>query len=208
MKINTSVLHNLSKEKYLAYIHSLPSFKEEKMQSYATLILTLFAISLFGMFAIAPTLTTIVSLRKTLADNVFLNEQLQTKISAMSKLQQAYSQLSPQLPLLYAAVPKTPESSKLTGKIRAVAVKSGVTLIQLRINSINVATAKKVPSALTPIQLTIAVKGQPSDLKTFADSLSSIDRLITITALNYSTLKTQTGITNQLTLQANAYYRP
>ncbi|CAN5129221.1 hypothetical protein BH09PAT1_BH09PAT1_7950 [soil metagenome] len=207
MKVNAAFLQSLSKEKYLAYIHALPNFKEEKIQSYATLILTLLAICIFGIFAIAPTLSTIFQLRKTLADNTFLSQQLQTKISNMSSLQQEYANLSAQLPIIYAAVPQTPEAGNIAGKIRALASKSNLDLQQLRVTSIEVASNKKIPSALTPIFISLSLQGNPSDFDLFTKDLITLDRVITIDSINFSKFKTQQGFTNQLTLQAHAYYR-
>lgn len=208
MKVNLAVLHGFSKEKYLDYIHSLPNFKEEKVQSYATLILTLFAICIFGIFAIAPTLGTIFQLRKTLTDNKFVDGQLQTKISNMSSLQQSYSQLSGQLPLIYAAVPKTASESDLGGKIRALGASTKVNIKQLSITSVVVTSNKHTASTLTPVPIIISLQGDLDNLKTFTTRLVNLDRIVTITGLNYSTLKTQDGVINQLSIQAQAYYRP
>lgn len=207
MKIDSAILQNFSKEKYLAYIRSFPSFKEEKVQSYATVILTLLAISIFGIFAIAPTLGTIVQLRKTLADDQFLDNELQTKIKNMSRLQEEYLLLSPQLPLIYAAVPKTSDESNLAGKIRALAFNSTVRLQQLSVNSVEIATNKKNVSALTPILLTISVQGELLNLQKFTNGLVNLDRMVTIDAINFSTLKTQNGSLYQMSLEAKSYYR-
>jgi len=208
MKINTNVLHNFSKEKYLAYIHSLPNFKKEKVQSYATVILTLIAICLFGFFAIAPTLSTISQLKKTLKDDQFLAESLQAKITNMSRLQDQYTSLSPQLPILYAAIPKAPDTSLLSGKIRTLAASSHLTVIQLNISGVEVATSKKTASVLTPIGIVGTFQGSQEDFEIFTKKLVNIDRLIILDGVGTSRIKTQEGIIYQLNFRATAYYRP
>jgi len=60
---------------------------------------------------------------------------------------------------------------------------------------------------LTPISITITAQGDPPNLQTFLASLTKLDRLITIDAVNFATIKAQKGIINQLTVQAKAYYR-
>jgi len=208
MKINTNVLHNFPKDKYLAYIHSLPSFKEEKVQSFATVILTLIAICLFGFFAIAPTLGTISQLKKTLNDDKFLADSLQTKITNMSQLQDQYNTLSSQLPTLYAAIPKTPNTSVLSGKIRTLAANSRLTILQLNISGVEVASSKKPISVLTPIGIVATFQGSQEDFETFTKKLVNIDRIITLDGVGTSRIKTQEGIVYQLNIRATAYYRP
>lgn len=208
MKINTNVLHNFPKDKYLAYIRSLPNFREEKFQSYATIILTLIAICLFGIFAIAPTLGTISQLKKTLSDDKFLADSLQTKITNMSQLQDQYNTLSPQLPILYAAIPKTPSTSVLSGKIRTLAANSRLTVLQLNISGVEVASSKKTASVLTPIGIVGTFQGNQDDFEAFTKNLVGIDRMITLDGVGTSRIKTQEGIIYQLNIRATAYYRP
>jgi len=208
MKVNTSVLHNFPKEKYLAYIHSLPNFRQEKFQSYATIILTLITFSFFGFFAIAPTLGTISQLKKTLKDDKFLAESLQIKITNMSKLQDLYTSLSSELPILYAAIPKTSSTSTLSGKIRTLANSSHLTILQLNISGVEIATSKKTTSTLTPIGISGTFQGNPEDFETFSKKLVDIDRLITLDGIGTTTIKTQEGIIHQLSVRATAYYRP
>ncbi len=208
MKINTSILHNFPKEKYLAYIKSLPSFRQEKVQSYATVILTLMAICLFGFFAIAPTLGTISQLKKTLADDKFLADSLQTKITNMSQLEDQYISLSPQLKILDAAIPKAASTSALSGKIRTLAANSRLIVLQLNISDVEIATAKKTASVLTPIGIAATFQGNQEDFETFTKKLVGIDRIITLDGVGTSRQKTQEGIIYQLNIRATAYYRP
>lgn len=208
MKINTSLLHNFSKEKYLAYIKSLPNFRQERVQSYATIILTLSAICLFGLFAIAPTLGTISTLNKTLSDHKFLADSLQTKITSMSTLQSQYLSLAPRLSILYAAIPKTPGTSTIAGKLRALANKSRLTTLQLSVSDIEVATSKKPGNILTPVSIKAVFQGDPKDFESFAKQLVAIDRLITLDEIGLSRQKTQDGYNYQLNLSATAYYKP
>lgn len=208
MKLNSQFLRNLSTKRYLAFIRSFPNFREEKVQTYATLILTLLAFSFFALFAIGPTLSTISELRKTLADNTFLDAQLQTKITSMTQLQQTYTVISPQLPVLMAAIPAAPDTTKLSGQIRALAKENSVTITQLQSQGIEIASSTKAKSVLQPIPLTFSVQGDLPNLESFYNSLLSFDRILTITSMTM--LFSSEGGTPELRLiiQANAYFRP
>lgn len=208
MKISTNFLKSLSKEKYLAYIRSLPNFHEEKIQSYTTVILTFLAICFFGIFAISPTLGTIAELRKTLEDSKFLDLQLQTKITSMTQLQSSYSNLSAQLPILYQAIPQSPQVGKLGGQIRTLAQDAHVTLDELQVQSVEIADAGKPKSLLKPIALNIGAKGDFQSFQTFYKSLINFDRILTISSLSV-VVPTELGTSKyRLTIQADAYYRP
>lgn len=208
MKINVEFLHNLSKERYLSYIRAVADIHQEKVQTYATLILTLVACIFFGTFAIGPTLSTIAQLQKNLEESKFLEFQLQTKIANMTKLQDAYPTISPQLPLLYAAIPKSPEAVKLSGQLRALAVKESVLLSQLQVQDLELAAEEKRGSALQSIAVTIAVQGNLRDLKSFYDSLIAFDRLFTISSMTMLRPSESNSSVYRLIIQGKAYFRP
>ncbi|HVZ59110.1 MAG TPA: type 4a pilus biogenesis protein PilO [Patescibacteria group bacterium] len=209
MKANLTFLHNLPKEKYLTYLRALPNFHEEKIQSYAAVILTLLAISFFGIFAISPTINTIVGLRKTLADSTFVVTELDTKISNLTRLQNSYNNtLSPQLPYLYNAVPQTSEVGKLSGQIRTLATNSSVILDQLQIQSTQIASSAQAQNTLEPISLNIGVRGNIQSFTKFYNSLVDFDRIVTISSLSLSVPTELDTLNYRLSIQAQAYYRP
>lgn len=208
MKVNTNFLRTLSKEKYLAYIHALPNFHEEKVQTYLTLILTLVAISFFGLFAISPTLSTIFQLRKSLEDSKYLNSQLETKISNMTTLQGEYSSLSSDLPVLYAAIPQTPDVGKVSGQIRALAQDKNITLDELQIQSTEIASPGKARSVLQPIKLHIGVRGTLENIRSFYSALIAFDRLLTISSLTVVIPSKADASIYRLTVEGQIYFKP
>ncbi|MBI5044913.1 MAG: type 4a pilus biogenesis protein PilO [Candidatus Levybacteria bacterium] len=208
MKITPELLSKLSKERYLKYIRSLPNIHEEKVQTYATLILTITACMFFGIFAISPTLSTISELKKTLEDNKYLDKQLQTKIANMTLLDQAYQPLSSQLPILYKAVPTSAELTKLAGQLRTIASTNNVTLTQLQTQSVELATHKKMSSTLQEIPIALTIQGKLSDMESFYEDIVNIERIITITSLTLTVPADQKSGELKLIIQASAYYQP
>jgi len=208
VKINTDLFHTLSKERYLKLIRSLPNFHEAKVQTYATLLLTLFAIIFFSIFAIGPTVSTITQLRKTLDDNKYLDNQLQTKITNLTQLQSAYLTLSPQLPLLQSALPITPETTKLIGQVRALAQANSVSLTQIQMQSIELATPQPPKSELQPLRVVIGAQGNTTNLKSFTTDLLTFERIITIQSLSLAIPTEKSAGVQRIIIQARAYYRP
>lgn len=208
MKIDTTLLHNFSKEKYLAYIRSLSSAHEKEIKTYATLILTLVAVSFFGIFAITPTLSTIFQLRKNLNDSKFLDTQLQTKITNLSKLQESYQSVGQDLPVIYAAIPQTPTTTKLTGQIRQLALDAGVNLFDISTQSVYIAKSGSAKSVLQPFIINLTARGDEEDLQKFAGMLINFDRIVTINFLTITLPQEKKAAYHQLTVQLTAYYRP
>jgi len=208
MKIDTTVLHSFSKEKYLAYIRSLSAAHHKEIRTYATLILTLVAVSFFGIFAIAPTLSTIFQLRKSLADSKYIDSQLQTKITNLSKLQESYTLVSRDLPMIYAAITQAPKTTQLTGQMRQLATDANITLSDINIQSVYIAKSGRESGVLQPFLINITARGTVEDLQKFADMLVNFDRIVTINFLTITTPQEKKATYHQLSLQITAYYRP
>ena len=114
MRLPKSYFENLSATKYREYLKLLPNMQQDTPQSFVTLLLTFAALSFFGIFAINPTLTTIADLKKQLADDTAVDQQLKTKISNLSSLQQQYNQLGSNLTNILPEVGVVPVKFKLT----------------------------------------------------------------------------------------------
>lgn len=208
MKIDTTILHNFSKEKYLAYIRSLSSARREKIHTYGSLILTLIAILFFGIFAITPTLSTIFELRKGLEDSKYIDSQLQIKINHLTTLQDSYGTVSKELPVIYSAIPQTPETTKLTGQIRQLASDTNITLRNINTQSVYIAKAQETQTTLTPFVINITARGSAEDLLKFAALLTNFDRLLRVNFITVTIPLEKNATYHQLAIQLTAYYRP
>ncbi len=205
MRVNKQFFQELSKKRYLSYIRSLPDVNNEKTQMYIILILTFFAFSFFGIFAISPTLSTIAQLQKNLEDRKFIHTQLETKINSMTLLQQEYNRLNPELPILFAAIPQNPESVKIVGQIQTLFYNAGITTGSIRLQPIDLLKKNSV-SKLESFDLVIVVEGTYSQLSRFFNDLISFDRIIHIEDITILRLKE--GSNNlKMTINAQAYYR-
>lgn len=136
MKLPKNYFNNLSTTKYKEYLKLLPNMQQENTRIIITLIFTFFAMSFFGIFAINPTLSTIVSLKKQLADAQLVHDDLKTKIANLSVLQQQYTKLGPDLPVIYDALPKDAKAPTLLGQILGLAKEKRVKVLSLETTEI------------------------------------------------------------------------
>ena len=200
---NKKLLSKFSKDFYLEKV--IPALKEEKAQRYITFVLTLFAICFFSVFAIAPTLTTIVDLQKQLEDNKFVDFQLQQKISALSTLEQRYTAIQETLPAIYAALPQTPQVPLLFGEIQALANTNQVKVARIQ-SSTELAPLNDKKGAQS-FEISFDIAGQKDTLFAFLTDLTKLDRIMTlerITIAKNEAKEIQPGLTGELRLSIRA----
>lgn len=147
MKLPKTYFSNLTASKYKEYLKLLPDIQKENTRAVVTLIFTFFAMSFFGIFAINPTLSTIVTLKKQLSDSELVHNNLKTKISNLSSLQQQYTQLNSDLPLVFEAVPKNAQATILLGQIMGLAKEKRVDITSLEAANIELLEAAQLPTS-------------------------------------------------------------
>ncbi len=197
MKLPKNYFSNLSTSKYREYLKLLPTMQKENTRIIVTLIFTFFAISFFGIFAINPTLSTIVTLRRQLSDSQLVYESLKTKIANLSSLQQQYAQLSPDLPMVFEAIPKEVKAPTLMSQIIGLASLRRVTIISLETSEVQLSgttplenqppdgsiTADKESNSYA---FSLKASGTYEDLMDFTKSLTKINRIIKIESVSMS----------------------
>lgn len=196
MKLPKNYFENLTINKYREYLKLLPNMQEENTRIITTLILTFLAMSFFGIFAINPTLSTIVTLKKQLADSELVHEKLKTKINNLSSIQQQYTQLNSDLPVVFEAIPKVPHAPTLMGQIFALSKKTGVRTTSLTVSNIQLLEDKKASGSALPDPLrseasqggqanfSLQTQGQYEALMNFAKSLTQINRIISVDSMS------------------------
>ncbi len=171
----------------------LPNFKSEKTQQYTTLALTLFILCVFGIFAIRPTLTTIAQLQKEISDNTLVLNQLETKNQNLDSLTTEYANLQFDIPVVIAAIPKSPNSSYLVGQLQRLGENNGVKIDTVIINTVSIVPLIQVPNTASNYSFTINAHGPREYLDTYVKSLLTLDRILTIDSLSYSQLVTDSS---------------
>lgn len=186
------------------YLERIPYFKEGRQRAFATIVLTLIALSVFGLLAINPTISTIIKLRKELEDSKNVEQQLQTKIDNIGKLQRQFSSMQSDLPIIFAAVPSSPEPTQLIGKLQAISQESRVTLSKIQVFEAEMATIRENKSLYSKTSFFIEIDGPLENVNAFLKQLVSFDRIVAPQTI--SLIQKETGL-YQMTIRADAYYK-
>lgn len=204
MKLPKSYFENLSATKYREYLALLPKMQGENTSLFVTLALTLIALIFFGIFAINPTLTTIANLKKQVADNQAVDQQLKTKIDNLSSLEQQYNQLGSNLTNINNAVPQTAQAPLLSAQIAAIAQKHTLTITSYRVAEVQLAGV--TPNTNTQsFVFTLQATGNYTDMLNFSNELVTITRIITVESMEIG----RDSKTNDLllTLRGRQYFK-
>lgn len=199
-------LHDLPKKTYLDYIKLFPVAQTKHVRDYTTLLLTLFSVILFGIFAISPTIDTILELRKTLADNEIANQALEEKLVALDSLQTQYNNFGPTLERIENAIPNEPEVPMLLARIQTIAREQGVTISDFNVQKVALDNppSGRVPASFT---FTFSISAPYENTMSFLSSLYDFDRIITVEEVTMEKPSQSLSPLDTL-ITAKAYYHP
>lgn len=192
--------------------------EEPKSRLYSGAIFSFLAISLFGLYAILPTVRTILFLRREIVDKTQVNKQMEDKISALIEAQAQYEAAGSDITLVDNAIPANPKPVELALTLRNLAKTTSASMSALQIASVPLlgqeatAAAQKQPPKLSSFPIALTTNGPFTSLKSYLDGLVSLQRIITIEAVRIAPATETTGsptggVMLQLVLQLKAYYQ-
>lgn len=178
-------------ERYRRYYQSLePLINKNKSQNYTAVIFSFLVVSLFGLYAIRPTIQTILTLKREIQDKTELSQKMEDKIAALIEAQAAYSQIEPSLPIIDQALPSDPQAIGLIIQIRNLASASNVVLATtqlppvplLGLDATMAAKPNTTPDTKKPqsFEFTISVVGPYAAIQTFLTGLTEMRRIVAI----------------------------
>ena len=180
-------------------------YQQPSLRDFTFLIISLFTVAFFSFFAIKPSLKTIGGLIKETKDKRMASKQLEQKINSLSLAQKESLRAQPNLPYIYAALPKSNEFSKLIKQIEYLAGKNNISLISLQLEEVDLLDSE----SSSPLQLSFEAKGEYSGLKKFLNDLENLERLVVFETFSFSQDKSGLeGPPLVLTMKINSYYLP
>lgn len=187
------------------YKNFAPLLKQEKTQNFSTLALTLVTLSIFSIFAINPTITTIVHLQKQLSDSRFVEEKLQEKITNLNTLQMQYASIKEDIPLVFKALPQKPVVPLFVAQLQGIAQNSNITFGRLQILQVELSKNQKGED-YNSFGFTIDIEGPGKNITTFLSSLIGFERIVSIESISLG--KSKIKDTLQVSLRGKAYFKP
>lgn len=205
MKLPKNYFESLSTSKYREYLKLLPSMKKENTKAITMIIFTFVGLSFLGIFAINPTLTTIVELNKQLEDSEFVHQQLTTKMNNLSSLQQQYTLLENDLPFIYAAIPQNANAPTLVGQIAALAENHTIKINSLQVSEVTLSPTKLSQQKGESFTFTLDAEGEYDNMMEFAAALANFKRIVTIESIGLT--KDQRRDVIVLTIKGKEYFK-
>ncbi len=195
------VFKGIKYEKY--YKDILPYLKKQKNQEYFAIILTLGATIFFALFAINPTISTIVKLRKEIEDSKFVESALTKKINNLSSLSTEYSVIQSDIPVVLDAIPEQPQAPTLVGQIQTIAQGSNVVIEKLDVSEVGLNEAGASTSSKFSFELTGTSNYESLD--SFISELITMQRIVSLEKISLT--KNSDSETLQLDIKGSAYYK-
>lgn len=197
-------------DRYKKYYQSLePLLLSPKKRQFTTVIFSFLAISLFGWYAIRPTIQTILYLKRELKDKTKVNQQMEEKISALIEAQASYQNIETDLPLLTQALPNNPNIILLVSALRTLANESEASLSGIQAADIPILAGETpvstqsaaatenpdqpvkpaVPSGknkTVEIPVSVTLSGPYFSITSFLDGLVNLRRIVSIESIGFS----------------------
>jgi len=198
-------IKNFTKSRYFAM---LPSFQNEKTKKLTSIILTLTAVVLFGIFAINPTVSTILKLKKELADKKSVEKNLQEKIKNLSVLQERYAEIQADIPYILDAMPDKSQVALLMAQIQSIARDTNIDISNLQNLAVELFN-QNIGGETQHVSYSFSVSGIGSlqHIITFISDLVSMQRIVSVDTFSIDQTA-DTGGALRFNLQGSAFYKP
>lgn len=155
----------------------------QKIVGSLYIIMSLAALSFFGIFAIGPTVTTISQLQKQHSEGQTVLENLTRKNGALQQLAVQYASIESDASLILNAIPETPRIPELSRQLEMLANRNNLALTKLDFGIIELYPAKKAVSPIFSYNFTMSVEGSETNINKFIGEIISIERMISIERL-------------------------
>jgi len=190
--------------RYFTYIR--PITKLPIVKNYGSIIFSLLTISILTLFAIKPTVETILVLQKKLADQDEVLQKITQKADNLSLGKTNYDNLDQRIKdKLSAVIPDTVSLKSVVQTLEQTAKihEASVSALQIQPLVIDIKTDNQT-KILSEISFTFNTEGDYKNLVALLQDLKTTNRLISIESLSLS--RVSDGKTLIMSLSGKAYY--
>lgn len=165
---------------------------KKKIAGSLYIVFSLFTLSVFGVFAISPSLSTVSNLQKQYDDNKIVLEALKTKRIALGSLYQEYTAISPGLFYVDSAIPSNAKIPLLTRQVETLVGSYNLTLKNLDFGTIELYPLGSNNSSIYSFNFNLQVEGDEKAVSSFVSDFIDFSRLISVDRMSFS--KTSDGL--------------
>lgn len=179
-------------DRYKRYYQNVePALAKPANKAYTAIIFSFLAVSLFGWYAIRPTMQTIFSLKRETTDKIDINKKMEDKISALIEAQAVYQEVESKIPIINQAIPTNSDAVSLMNQLRSLASESSVSVIAAMLPPLPLTheqspTNTSAPLKLADFTVTMSISGTYANIKNFLTGILNMRRIIEISSMTFS----------------------
>lgn len=207
-------LPNITNRRYHRYFVDLKAlYQKREIVVYTGLILSLFAIAFFGLFALRPTLITIATLYREIQDKRKTEQTLQAKINNLRLAQVNYAQVANSVQLVNQALPADAAIAEIVYPFEILAQRNSLSLTSVNFTPVDIRGKSQKPktavkdTSASIVGFDLVLKGDFANFQTFLSSLENLRRIMAIDRFSLKQNKTEEGDSvMSLNLTGRAFY--
>ncbi len=177
--------------------------KRADLRAFLEVILSISTVTIFLLFALKPTMLTIVSLVKEIKEKQTTLAKLNQKISDLETAINIYSQNQNFIPNIDLSVPTKAAPDVVAKQVQALAAKDSVSILGISVSQVALVGSlptkkgsseiKPLPTGAKEMPFSISVKGDYAALTTFIKDLENLRVVTKIDTLLINSSNTETG---------------
>ena len=174
-------------------------YERPEIRASVEIILSVFTVTFLLTLAIRPTLATVATLQKKIADQVVVDTKLSTKIGQLAKASADLGTYADRISDFSAAVANVPDESGVAKRFSLIASENNVAIQGLALDAIpligqKIKLADKEKGGVMPplekdgkvasFSINFDVSGEPTKVIDFLSRIENMDRVVLITAID------------------------
>lgn len=171
------------------------------LKSFLEIILSLITILIFSLFAIKPTILTIIDLTQEIKSRESTVLKLNQKISNLQNASLVLEQFATVIPLIEQSVPKTANIDGVVGQLQELASQSSIKVLGISSTDVLLFGNKdkveiiqnKLPQDAGETPITISITGAYQNLYSFLSNVENLRRPIKIDSFSMNSSQTEEG---------------
>ncbi len=176
----------------------LATIKEssEKRDSYASFAISLLVSIVLIVFAVKPTISTIIQIKQAVKEKTLVNKQIQDRIDALTKLDTQYQEEESKFNALQMVFPSDGLYVLILSNIESIVSRNGFTLSSVSFDGYDGKNYKLQTSVLKPSSLRLSVSGSYSDFINLLKDFESLPMSPVVENLSFSTQRDESGLSS------------
>jgi hypothetical protein len=186
------------------YLNVLSLYKKRAdLRMFLEVMLSLATVIIFSLFALRPTVITIISLVKEIDEKEAVVAALDQKISDLQVARNVYSQELPNIPVIEDAIPTSPSPDIIVRQIEGLSSKNSVQVLGVSVGELTLVgkevsknknnDLKPLPAGTKEMTISIGVTGTFQNLNAVVKDIENLRIPIKVDILGVNASSTEAG---------------